>query len=65
MRGFNWLEYTEVMELVDAHDSASYTRKCAEVRVFSSASFSTSFINQITYKFFIRFVFLIVNAGFK
>ena len=27
----------EVAELVDAHDSGSCTRKCVEVRVFSSA----------------------------
>ena len=37
MQGFNLLEYAEVAELVDAHDSGSCARKGVEVRVFSSA----------------------------
>ena len=37
MRGFNWLEYAEVAELVDAHDSGSCVRKDVGVRVSPSA----------------------------
>tara|TARA_B100000686_G_scaffold122212_1_gene129441 strand:+ start:798 stop:938 length:141 start_codon:yes stop_codon:yes gene_type:complete len=37
MRGFNWLEYAEVAELVDAHDSGSCASNGVEVRVLSSA----------------------------
>ena len=37
MRGFNWLEYAEVAELVDAHDSGSCLGNQVEVQVLSSA----------------------------
>ena len=39
MRGFNWLEYAEVAELVDAHDSGSCLGNQVEVQVLSSAPF--------------------------
>ena len=42
MRGFNWLEYAEVAELVDAHDSGSCVRKDVGVRVSPSAPVFTS-----------------------
>ena len=45
MRGFNWLEYAEVAELVDAHDSGSCVRKYVKVQVLSSAP-----IILVTYK---------------
>ena len=50
MRGFNWLEYAEVAELVDAHDSGSCTRKSVEVRVFSSAPIISRVLDGIVSK---------------